>query len=997
MNHYDGPAFFRKYRFNKPQVNNSAASQSTPVAASASPQSTAGAPSAAPKRPASQTSAKQVTSQATTSSSSAATSATLFNGGTHGTFHPSRVPAQLSAALTNGGIIQDHDDRNYLEIEASLHKRPETFLLFADAAANDLPAVDLQQPLSDSGTDTSQVEHPSDSAVLSQAERKMASSVDPTTVTSQAASSVAAQTVVANTSQTGSDSTVSAASATVVRPTEVFEPTTPELAVSAAAINTPKTDDSVVVTAPTEVFEPTDPSLAASAAAINAPSAVSSAISVGPTEVFEPTDPSLAASAAAINAPSAVSSAVSAGPTEVFEPTDPSLAASAAAINAPSAVSLAVSAGPTEVFEPTDPALAESAATVNAAADHDKIESAATSATPKSAHGLGLSLGDIMTAEHDAQADLALFKDQPTTAASAAPQSSTAQTRSHVNEEPYQPVGMRPTSTSPAVTSATATPVSVVASSTAPSQESGEATSVTMAPSQAATSAVTTSPALSETSAVASQPELVHSGGSAAPVLEDKELAAYHLPPLNLLKAPIVANESEMDDWIEQKASALDESLDAFGVNANVVDWTIGPTVTQFQVKPARGVKVSKITNLNDDLKLALAAKDIRIEAPIPGRNTIGIEIPNAKSRPVMLSEVLDSDKFRDSKSPLTVALGVDLFGQPQVTDLRKMPHGLIAGATGSGKSVFINSILVSILYKANPQQVKLLLIDPKAVELAPYNEIPHLLAPVISEPKAASAALKWVVDEMDNRYDKLAAGGARNIEQFNKLADEHDEPALKMPYIVIVIDELADLMMVASSEVQDYIARITQKARAAGIHLLVATQRPSVDVVTGLIKNNIPTRVAFMVASQIDSRTILDASGAERLLGRGDMLYLGNGQPAPIRLQGTFVDSEIDSITQFVRDQAAPHYEFQPDSLVKHEEAARNEDDLMPEALAYIADEDTMSTSKLQRNFSIGYNRAANIIDDLESRGYVSAAKGSKPRDVYFTAADLTKLQANS
>ncbi|CAL6956171.1 Cell division protein FtsK [Lactiplantibacillus plantarum] len=997
MNHYDGPAFFRKYRFNKPQVNNSAASQSTPVAASASPQSTAGAPSAAPKRPASQTSAKQVTSQATTSSSSAATSATLFNGGTHGTFHPSRVPAQLSAALTNGGIIQDHDDRNYLEIEASLHKRPETFLLFADAAANDLPAVDLQQPLSDSGTDTSQVEHPSDSAVLSQAERKMASSVDPTTVTSQAASSVAAQTVVANTSQTGSDSTVSAASATVVRPTEVFEPTTPELAVSAAAINTPKTDDSVVVTAPTEVFEPTDPSLAASAAAINAPSAVSSAISVGPTEVFEPTDPSLAASAAAINAPSAVSSAVSAGPTEVFEPTDPSLAASAAAINAPSAVSLAVSAGPTEVFEPTDPALAESAATVNAAADHDKIESAATSATPKSAHGLGLSLGDIMTAEHDAQADLALFKDQPTTAASAAPQSSTAQTRSHVNEEPYQPVGMRPTSTSPAVTSATATPVSVVASSTVPSQESGEATSVTMAPSQAATSAVTTSPALSETSAVASQPELVHSGGSAAPVLEDKELAAYHLPPLNLLKAPIVANESEMDDWIEQKASALDESLDAFGVNANVVDWTIGPTVTQFQVKPARGVKVSKITNLNDDLKLALAAKDIRIEAPIPGRNTIGIEIPNAKSRPVMLSEVLDSDKFRDSKSPLTVALGVDLFGQPQVTDLRKMPHGLIAGATGSGKSVFINSILVSILYKANPQQVKLLLIDPKAVELAPYNEIPHLLAPVISEPQAASAALKWVVDEMDNRYDKLAAGGARNIEQFNKLADEHDEPALKMPYIVIVIDELADLMMVASSEVQDYIARITQKARAAGIHLLVATQRPSVDVVTGLIKNNIPTRVAFMVASQIDSRTILDASGAERLLGRGDMLYLGNGQPAPIRLQGTFVDSEIDSITQFVRDQAAPHYEFQPDSLVKHEEAARNEDDLMPEALAYIADEDTMSTSKLQRNFSIGYNRAANIIDDLESRGYVSAAKGSKPRDVYFTAADLTKLQANS
>ena len=933
MNHYDGPAFFRKYRFNKPQVNNSAASQSTSAVASASPQSAA---SAVSKRPTSQAKdSKQVASQAARPTSDATTSSTLFNGGTHGTFHPSRVPSQLSPALTNGGIIQDHDDRNYLEIEASLHKRPETFLLFADTTAADLPVVDLQRSLDASPAETSRTEQSAGQqsttvAVTSHAEHAIAAVSASTTIASQAMRAVTAESDATDSSQTGMPATLPATSATSVRPTEVFEPTEPELARSAAAINTRPVDNSAVSTAPTEVFEPIDPALAASAAAVNAPKAVSLA-----------------------------------------------------------------SASPTEVFEPTDPSLAVSAASANAASDLTEIKSAATSTAPKPTHGLGLSLGDIMTAEHDAQADLALFKDQSAAAVSAASKSAAIEPHSQVDEEPYQPVGMRPVSTSPAATSTAI--VSVSATATMPVSQGSGGANATTEPAQVATSAVTTSPALSETPALDSQPELVHSGGSAAPVLEDKELAAYHLPPLNLLKAPIVANESEMDDWIEQKASALDESLDAFGVNANVVDWTIGPTVTQFQVKPARGVKVSKITNLNDDLKLALAAKDIRIEAPIPGRNTIGIEIPNKKSRPVMLSEVLDSDKFRDSQSPLTVALGVDLFGQPQVTDLRKMPHGLIAGATGSGKSVFINSILVSILYKANPQQVKLLLIDPKAVELAPYNEIPHLLAPVISEPKAASAALKWVVDEMDNRYDKLAAGGARNIEQFNKLADEHGEPALKMPYIVIVIDELADLMMVASSEVQDYIARITQKARAAGIHLLVATQRPSVDVVTGLIKNNIPTRVAFMVASQIDSRTILDASGAERLLGRGDMLYLGNGQPAPLRLQGTFVDSEIDSITQFVRDQAAPHYEFQPDSLMKHEEAARNEDDLMPEALAYIADEDTMSTSKLQRNFSIGYNRAANIIDDLESRGYVSAAKGSKPRDVYFTAADLTKLQANS
>ncbi|WP_143462101.1 DNA translocase FtsK [Levilactobacillus enshiensis] len=466
----------------------------------------------------------------------------------------------------------------------------------------------------------------------------------------------------------------------------------------------------------------------------------------------------------------------------------------------------------------------------------------------------------------------------------------------------------------------------------------------------------------------------------------------YHFPDLSLLPNPVVPDEEALDEWIEHQAEVLDATLSAFHVDAHVTDWTVGPTVTQFQISLALGVKVNKITNLNDDLKLALAAKDIRIEAPIPGKTTVGIEIPNLKSRPVMLSEILNSAAFKKSESPLTVALGVDLFGKPQVTDLRKMPHGLIAGATGSGKSVFINSLLLSILYKATPKQVKLLLIDPKAVEMAPYDALPHLLSPVISDPKAAAAALKWVVTEMDERYEKLAAAGVRNIEQFNDRADANDEPALKMPYIVIIIDELADLMMMAASEVQDYIVRITQKARAAGIHLLVATQRPSVDIVTGTIKNNIPTRIAFMVSSQIDSRTILDTAGAENLLGRGDMLYLGNGASQPMRLQGAFVESEVDAVTDFVRTQGQPHYAFEPKGLLQRETAEENQDELLPKVLDYIAQEKSVSTSKLQRVFSIGYNRAANLIDDLEQHHYVSPQHGSKPREVYLTPEDLGK-----
>lgn len=474
---------------------------------------------------------------------------------------------------------------------------------------------------------------------------------------------------------------------------------------------------------------------------------------------------------------------------------------------------------------------------------------------------------------------------------------------------------------------------------------------------------------------------------------DDKDLLTYHFPDLDLLEPPVQRNEEKLDAWIEQQIDTLNATLSSFNVDGEVVDYTVGPTVTQFQVRLGPGVRVNKITNLQDDLKMVLAAKDIRIEAPIPGKSTVGIEIPDLKSRPVMLSEVLRSDAFQNSLSPLTVALGVDLFGQPQVTDLRKMPHGLIAGATGSGKSVFINSLLMSILYKATPQEVKLILIDPKAVEMAPYNGIPHLLAPVVSEPQAAAAALKWAVNEMEERYQRLAAAGARNIEQYNDKAEASGHLEQKMPYILIIIDELADLMMVAASEVQDYIARITQKARAAGLHLLVATQRPSVDVVTGTIKNNIPTRVAFMVASQVDSRTILDTAGAERLLGRGDMLYLGNGKSQPIRLQGTFVDDEIDAVTSFVREQMAPHYAFEPKQLLATEIAAEDQDDLWPEVLTYIADEKTVSTSKLQRVFSIGYNRAANLVDQLEGNGYVSAQQGSKPREVFLTPEKLATI----
>ncbi|MFL6517453.1 MAG: DNA translocase FtsK, partial [Bacillus sp. (in: firmicutes)] len=412
-------------------------------------------------------------------------------------------------------------------------------------------------------------------------------------------------------------------------------------------------------------------------------------------------------------------------------------------------------------------------------------------------------------------------------------------------------------------------------------------------------------------------------------------------------------------------------------------------------VQPEPGVKLNKITYLSDDIKLSLAARDIRIEAPIPGKHTIGIEVPNQKSRPVFINEIIQSSIFKESTSPLTAVLGLDIAGKPIVTDLKKMPHGLIAGATGSGKSVCINTILVSLLFKASPEDLKLLLIDPKMVELAPYNRIPHLVSPVITDVKAATAALKWAVEEMERRYELFAHTGVRDINRFNELAIKHKQYSDKLPFIVIVIDELADLMMMSPADVEEAICRIAQKARACGIHLIVATQRPSVDVITGLIKANIPTRVAFSVSSQVDSRTIIDISGAEKLLGRGDMLFLENGSSKPVRLQGTFVsDEEIDLVVGHVREQREPDYLFEQEELLKKAQVTENEDELFYEACEFIIDQGGASTSSLQRRFKIGYNRAARLMDMLETHGYITSANGSKAREVLITLADLESIQ---
>lgn len=470
---------------------------------------------------------------------------------------------------------------------------------------------------------------------------------------------------------------------------------------------------------------------------------------------------------------------------------------------------------------------------------------------------------------------------------------------------------------------------------------------------------------------------------------EMEEQPYYAFPSKGFLIQP--EEHIEDTDWLQSQSEKLEEALSYFAVQANVIEAVQGPTVTRFELTVGHGTKVSKVRNLTDDLKLALAAEDIRIQAPIPGTSSIGIEIPNRKPRAVRISEVIETKRFQDSESPLEAVLGLSLTGEPVTLDLRKMPHGMIAGATGSGKSVCINSILISLLYKASPADLKMLLIDPKMVELAPFNGIPHLLSPVITDVKAATAALKWAVGEMERRYELFAHVGARNIERYNEMAEKDRKFSLKLPYLLIVIDELADLMMMAPADVEVSISRITQKARACGIHLIIATQRPSVDVITGTIKANVPTRIAFSVSSQIDSRTIIDTPGAERLLGKGDMLYLGNGQSSAVRLQGTFVtDAEIERIIEHVQNEAEPDYLFGQEDLLANTMEEEESDPLFANACMFIIEQGSASTSLLQRNFSIGYNRAAKLMDRMEKLGFISEQRGSKAREVYLTESEL-------
>lgn len=462
----------------------------------------------------------------------------------------------------------------------------------------------------------------------------------------------------------------------------------------------------------------------------------------------------------------------------------------------------------------------------------------------------------------------------------------------------------------------------------------------------------------------------------------------YELPPIRLLKLPRHTDQSGEYELIHANAAKLERTFQSFGVKARVTQVHLGPAVTKYEVHPDVGVKVSKIVSLSDDLALALAAKDIRIEAPIPGKSAIGIEVPNSEVAMVSLREVLESKQNDKPDSKLMIGLGRDITGEAVLAELNKMPHLLVAGATGSGKSVCINGIITSILMRAKPHEVKLMMIDPKMVELNVYNGIPHLLAPVVTNAKKASQALQKVVSEMERRYELFSHTGTRNIEGYNEYIRRHNTDADTiqplLPYIVVIVDELADLMMVASSDVEDAITRLAQMARAAGIHLIIATQRPSVDVITGVIKANIPSRIAFAVSSQTDSRTILDMGGAEKLLGRGDMLFLPVGASKPIRVQGAFLsDEEVEDIVDFVIDQQKAQYqeEMIPDELP--ELTREVDDELYDQAVELIVEMQTASVSMLQRRFRIGYTRAARLIDEMELRGVVGPYEGSKPRAV--------------
>ena len=482
-----------------------------------------------------------------------------------------------------------------------------------------------------------------------------------------------------------------------------------------------------------------------------------------------------------------------------------------------------------------------------------------------------------------------------------------------------------------------------------------------------------------------------------APVEEE---IPYIFPPIELLGEDPKTGGGDSRAEMLANARKLESTLKSFGVDAKVIQINKGPTVTRYELSPSQGVKVSKIVNLADDIALNLAASGIRIEAPIPGKAAVGIEVPNRETQSVYLRTVLDSDTFKDHSSKLAFALGEDIAGNPVVTDIAKMPHLLIAGATGSGKSVCINTLITSILYKADPKEVKLLLVDPKVVELSVYNGIPHLLIPVVTDPKKASAALNWAVREMLERYNDFAASGVRDIKGFNAMKEEAGDEKGKMSHIVIVIDELADLMMAAPGEVEDAICRLAQMARAAGMHLIIATQRPSVDVITGVIKANIPSRLAFAVSSGIDSRTILDMVGAEKLLGKGDMLFYPAGQSKPARLQGAFVtDKEVEDIVSFLKKSGRPGYTQETiDQITKVAkggmDAGEESDEHFEQAVDLIIQKEKASVSMLQRQFRIGYNRAARLMDELESKGFVGSEEGSKPRKVLITRAQWEAMK---
>jgi S-DNA-T family DNA segregation ATPase FtsK/SpoIIIE len=468
----------------------------------------------------------------------------------------------------------------------------------------------------------------------------------------------------------------------------------------------------------------------------------------------------------------------------------------------------------------------------------------------------------------------------------------------------------------------------------------------------------------------------------------------YVLPPLSLLSRVPRLKDSQQQKNIAERAKILERTLESFGVRVKVVDAQTGPTVTRFELQPESGVKVSKIVALADDLALNLAASDVRIEAPIPGKAAVGIEVPNKVIAPVYLRDVLEHEHFKRASSPLTIALGKDITGNPVAADLMKMPHLLIAGSTGSGKSVCINTLTASILFYARPEEVKFVMIDPKVVELSTFNGIPHLLMPVITEAKKASLALKNMVKEMSRRYELFAGESVRDIRGYNDKKNSINVEEELLPYIVVIIDELADLMMVAAADVEDSIARLAQMSRAAGIHLIIATQRPSVDVITGIIKANITSRIAFAVSSQVDSRTILDIGGAEKLLGRGDMLFHPSGVSKPFRVQGAFINErELSALLEHIKSQGEPQYQQQLMAEDEDEDEWYEEDELFPEALMLVAEAGTASISLLQRRLRIGYTRAARLIDDMERRSFVGRFEGSKAREVFISGEQASRL----